>query len=231
MSPEVFTMNIQHTPKRPAAQRATEQPTTQRRLRQLVLLTTAAALSGCASWNSLHSSVSSFGDWPQGRAPGRFVFERLPSQSSQPTRQAELEQLALPALQAAGFQLAGQGETPDVRVMLGAHIATSAYPTWRDPFWPAPVGMRWAGSPWMVHSWPMSSPEYRREVVLVLRSTSADAAGQPQAERSAALYEARAYTTGTTPGTDAMLGAMFRAALSDFPRAKPEPHGVAVALP
>lgn len=186
----------------------------------------ALALGGCASWNQLPVYISSYGEWPASRSAGRFVFERLPSQGSQPARQTELEALALPALQAAGFQPAAAGEVPEVRITLGAHISASAYAAWHDPTWPAPRGGRWTLSPWAVPGWSMSmawpAPEYRREVLLLIR----DAGGS-----GPTLYEARAHSIGPSPGSDAVLAAMFRAALSDFPKALPEPHRVSVPLP
>ena len=44
-------------------------------------LPVAAALAGCASFNEITADVASFGEWPAGRAPGTFGFDRLPSQA------------------------------------------------------------------------------------------------------------------------------------------------------
>ena len=41
-----------------------------------------ALVSGCAAVNSLPVDVASYGDWPTGRAPGQYRFERLPSQQA-----------------------------------------------------------------------------------------------------------------------------------------------------
>ena len=62
---------------------------------------------------------------------------------------------------------------------------------------------------------------YEREVGLLLRDR---ASGQ-------ALYEARASHDGATRGDDALIAALFEAALSDFPKANPQPHHVPVTLP
>jgi len=66
----------------------------------------AAALGGCAALNTVTAEVATYGDWPAGRAPGRYAFERLPSQQAQAARQAELENAAARALEAAGFTAA-----------------------------------------------------------------------------------------------------------------------------
>ena len=99
-----------------------------RQLSTIALLAALAALSGCASLNQISSEVSSYGQWPPGRAAGRYFIERLPSQAAQtpPTAQAgvtpavpPLEAAAHGALQAAGFQRASSLETADVVLVAG----------------------------------------------------------------------------------------------------------------
>ncbi len=70
----------------------------------------AAAVSltaGCASLNSVTSEVSSFGEWPAGRAPGTYAFERLPSQQARQAETELLENAARPALEARSISVAG----------------------------------------------------------------------------------------------------------------------------
>jgi len=54
----------------------------------------ALGLAGCAAVNQVWADVSSFGEWPGGRAPGSYAFERLPSQQADAQRQQRLEDAA-----------------------------------------------------------------------------------------------------------------------------------------
>ena len=49
-----------------------------RRFLGLAAAAAALLLAGCAAMNTVTSEVVSYGDWPAGRAPGSYVFERLP---------------------------------------------------------------------------------------------------------------------------------------------------------
>jgi hypothetical protein len=65
------------------------------------------------------------------------------------------------------------------------------------------------------------STRYERSVAVLLRER---ASGTP-------VYEAHAQTDGATAGSDALLGAMFIAALKDFPTPKGQgPRSVSVTL-
>ncbi|MBQ0930008.1 DUF4136 domain-containing protein [Ideonella sp. 4Y16] len=191
----------------------------------LIAVLGAAALSGCASLNTFSGEVSSFGDWPAGRAPGSFAFERLPSQQQDPEEQGRLERLATVALQAKGFQPAAPGAKPDVVVQVGARISRQTRSPWDDPlWWRFGPGVRWYG-PWSGwSSWRWSNaldPEYGREVALLLRDGPS---GTP-------LYEARASNAGATPGNDKLLEALFLLSMNDFPAARGEPHSASVVRP
>ena len=78
-----------------------------------------------------------------------------------------------------------------------------------------------ASAPWGASAYYLDTPRYQREVALLLRDR---ASGQP-------LFETRAVTEGITSGDDALLGAMFEAALMDFPRQGVNPRRVVVQLP
>ncbi len=175
----------------------------------------AAALGGCAALNSVTSEVATYGDWPVGRAPGHYAFERLPSQQTNATRQGALEAAAGQALEAAGFAPVAEGAAPDVIVQIGARISRTEISPWDDPLW-----WRWGGGYWHSPSWRHSYrggsygfyysgwyTRYARHVALLLRDR---ASGTP-------LYEAHAQADGTTSGDEALLAAMFAAALKDFP--------------
>lgn len=179
----------------------------------------AAALSGCAALNTVTSEVATYGDWPAGRAPGRYAFERLPSQQAQPARQGELEAAAARALEAAGFKAAPDAAQADVLVQIGARISRTEVSPWDDPLW-----WRWGGSYWRHPAWrPRSrsafyyadfntgwyTERYERSVAVLLRDR---VGGRP-------LFEAHAQSDGSTVGDNALLAAMFEAALKDFPAA------------
>src|SRR6478672_5194236 len=77
----------------------------------------SALLSGCAAFNTVGSDVTSFGEWPQERAPGTYSFDRLPSQ------------------QTAGFRPAEAGAKGEYTVQVGARIDRYEASPWADPFW------------------------------------------------------------------------------------------------
>ncbi|HET7794912.1 MAG TPA: DUF4136 domain-containing protein [Rhizobacter sp.] len=202
-----------------------------------VVLGLAATLSGCAALNTVDSEVSTFSQWPEGRKPGTFAFERLPSQQVRPQEQEQLESIARTALYSAGFQEAGDPKQADVTVLLGLRISrTDPYPYYYDPLWwrggfyyPYPRVARpyWGPGFWGPWSWgpayPMmyDSPRYDREVAVLLRDRQSN---QP-------LYEARAASDGLNSGSDRLMAAMFMAAMKDFPSSGANPRRISIQLP
>lgn len=184
-------------------------------LRGLLAAATGAAglalLGGCAALNQLSADVSSFGDWPAGRRPGSYAFERLPSQQAQADAQQKLEDAARPALERAGFVAAAPGAEPEVLVQVGARVSRTDRSPWDDPLWWRGGFGTWHRGPWAGPYWSMGlrvdGPRYDREVALLLRER---ASGKP-------LYEARASSEGTSPGDESLLAPLFDAALADFP--------------
>lgn len=195
-----------------------------RHLGLAAVATAAAWLGGCAALNTLHSDVSSFGDWPAGRKPGSYAFERLPSQQARADVQDQLEAAARPALAAAGFASAAEGQVPDVVVQLGARITRTDISPWDDPLWWRGGFGYWRYGPWVGPRWSIYGyadwRRYEREVALLIRDR---ASGRP-------LYEARASTDGSSAGGLAVLQAMFSAALKDFPAVGPNPRVVGVPV-
>lgn len=200
---------------------------TQPRRRTVLAAATAALaatlLAGCAALNTMHAEIATWGDWPADRKPGRYAFDRLPSQAAQPEAAARLEDAARAALEGAGFVPAAAGQEPDVLVQVAARNARADIEIWADPLW-------WRGG-WLpgrrVWVEPLWWPElhartrYEREVALLLRDAES---GKP-------LYEARASNEGANAGGSALQQALFRAALADFPRTGPNPRQVTVTLP
>ena len=186
----------------------------------------ATALAGCAAMSSLQADIATYGEWPAGRAPGTYAFDRLPSQQASAESQQRIEDAAHAALQAAGFVAAAPGAAPDVLVQVGARITRFDRSPWDDPLWwrggfgPWRRGP-WAGPYWGVHGgYYGASVRYDREVALLMRDRGT---GAP-------LYEARASSDGNTAGGAEVLGAMYRAALFDFPRSGVNPRSVTVPL-
>jgi hypothetical protein len=187
-------------------------------------LVAALALSACASLGQLSSEVTSFGNWPAGRAPSSFAFDRLPSQDARGPEQDQIEAAALPALKAAGFTPAAAGSAPDVLVMIGARVQRQDYSPWEDPLWLRPWGPSWRYSPWAGPFWSdplLRRTDFQREVALLIRDRAT----------GVALYETRASNTGATQGSERILSAMFSAALKDFPAVQASPHVVSAPVP
>ena len=196
-----------------------------RRLRAVLAAGAAVAiLAGCAGFSSLSSEVASYGEWPQGQAPGTYAFERLPSQQARAQEQDALEAAARPALEAAGFRPVPAGTEPQVLVQVGARVTRADRSPWDDPLWWRGSLGYWRYGPWPGPSWRlglrMDSPRYDREVAVLLRDR---ASGKP-------VYEARASNDGYSMGNAAVLAAMFAAALQDFPATGLSPRTVVVPL-
>lgn len=92
------------------------------------------ALPGCAAFKQIGVDVVTFGAWPDKRPPGRYAFDRLPSQAADSATQAQLEAAAAQALQRAGFAAADSVARADVLVQLGWGLSRVASP-FADP-WP-----------------------------------------------------------------------------------------------
>ncbi|MEJ6008111.1 DUF4136 domain-containing protein [Paucibacter sp. AS339] len=185
-------------------------------------------LGACSGPYMVSSEVSSFGTWPEGRKPGSFFFERLPSQQMAGERadqQIQAENYARAVLLKAGFSESPDAKGADVLVSLGLRVRAQDVAPWDDPLW-----WRWHGNynywrygapgrhAYLYHPSDLMDRRYERSVAVLLRDR---ATSEP-------LYEARASNEGSVPGSMSMLSAMFEAAMSDFPRVRPEPHRVSV---
>lgn len=189
----------------------------------VLMLASLLGLSACAGLYTVSSDVASYGAWPADRKPTSFAFERLPSQARNSERQDQLEAAASAALEKTGFSAAPDMQSADVLVMVGARVSVQDVSPWDDPFWWQYHHSFWHNGPW-IHPYSytyLGSQRYDREVVLVLRDRKS----------GEALYEARASTNGPTVGDLKLLGAMFEAALKDFPRTVSESHSVSVQVP
>ena len=181
-----------------------------------------ALLAGCAGLRSVSCDVASFGQWPVERQPGSYAFDRLPSQQARAAEADALEAAARPALAKAGFVPAASGQSPDVLVQVGVRTTRADYYPWADPVWWRGGFGYWRHGPWMGPSWSLTmrtdATRYEREVAVLVRDR---ASNRP-------LFEARASTESTTAAGVEVLGAMFEAALMDFPKTGVNPRRVVV---
>jgi hypothetical protein len=194
-------------------------------IKTLLIAAAALGLAGCASLNQVASDVSTFGEWPAGRAPGTYAFERLPSQQARAAEADVLEVAARPALEKAGFKPAAPGAEPDVLVQVGARASRTDYGPWDDPLWFRGSFGYWRYGPWIGPRWGVSaiySPyvhqRYEREVAVLIRDR---ASGKP-------LFEARASNEGGSAAGAQTVALMFEAALMDFPKLGVNPRRVVV---
>ncbi len=200
-------------------------------MKRLLALLTATLLAafftaGCSGLRSVASDVTSFGEWPADRKPATYAFDRLPSQQAQAAETEKLENAARPALEKAGFTAAAEGKKADVLVQVGARLSRSdAYYPWGDPFWWNGGFGYSRGGPWRGPYWGLSAtfpitPRYDREVAVLIRDS---ASNKP-------LFEAHASNDGSSGLDKETLGAMFEAALTDFPRLGVNPRRVVVTV-
>lgn len=182
-------------------------------------------LAGCAGSPNVVSQVSSYGSWPQGRVPGAYVFERLPSQQAQAGVQDRLEAAAVPALQAAGFRKVTQPEQADVSVQLSIQSREDTSLR-HDPYW---GGGRFGwGGWWGSGGWGGIGLSMRMEPIWVQMQVSVLIRDR---RSNQVLYETHAvHDRQNTVDLD-LLPYLFEAALKDFPHPAVSPRTVTVTRP
>lgn len=211
-------------------------------MRWLCLVGVVAMLSGCAA-TSITSQVQSYGQWPQGRAPGTFVFDVLPSQrggQADPVSMEALQAAALPVLQANGFTLVppDQADRADLLVQLVARSKLEprtryggfggfyGHPfghPYGHPFHPYgfPQGRIGWGGPVFLWSPAMEPPWATLRVEVIVRDRRS----------SQVLYETHASHDRLGSVDPSVLPYLFEAALRGFPDTPPGPRMVDVPLP
>ncbi len=197
-------------------------------------LCSALALAACGGVPQITSEVSSFPQWPVQRAPGRYVFDRLPSQDAKPERQATLEAACLPALTEAGFTPAAQPDQADVSVQLSSTVRADNRVRY-DPFW-SPLGP-WGpygpygldarhGHPgvWGRGPWPgfgTDLPYVRIQLDVLIRDRKGNQV----------LYETHAVHERVGGADVRLLAPLCSAALEGFPAPALGPRAVTVTIP
>jgi hypothetical protein len=203
-----------------------------RALRRLALLGAALLLSACAAFQQVGVDVARFGQWPAGRAPGSFAFDRLPSQQDAGEPQQVLEESAQAALERAGFSRAPDAARADVQVQVGARTSRLADPpvsTWGgigirsgarvsgSVTLGFPIGRGAGGTYFGPPGWPQDYGREVREASLLLTDRTS----------RQVLLELRARTEARVGG-DALLTPLFDAMLQGFPDLAPGSQRVTV---
>lgn len=185
--------------------------------------TAVLVLAGCASTYKLDNQVQSFSHLPSMPAQPSYRFERSLSQQADPAQQA-LEALADPALHRAGLRR--DDSAPRYSVQVSARTERSVSP-YADPWGP------WGWGGWGVGlggrhfglgiggPWPRGdSYWFHREVTVIVRELAGNRV----------VYETRAVNDGPWLDNNAVLPAMFDAAMQGFPNPPPGPRRVDIQV-
>jgi hypothetical protein len=181
-----------------------------------------ALLAGCSSMRIVDSQVAAFSKLEALPAATSWRFERLPSQQNlqevQAARQSKLEAMAAQELAKLGFkpQAENEGAAAKYSVQLSARIQRLDRGPLDDPWRGYGVGL--PGRDYVVTSsgrviyspvFPsLPPPWYVREVGLIIRDTA----------DNRVVYETKAQHEGRWADDEAVLPAMFAAALQGFPK-------------
>ena len=186
--------------------------------------TAVLVLAGCASTYKLDNQVQSFSHLPAMPAQPSYRFERSLSQQADPAQQA-LEALADPALHRAGLRR--DDSAPRYSVQVAARTERSVSP-YADPWGPWGWGGGWGvglggrhfglgiGGPWPRGD----SYWFHREVTVIVRELAGNRV----------VYETRAVNDGPWLDNNAVLPAMFDAAMQGFPNPPPGPRRVDIQV-
>ena len=175
-------------------------------------------LGGCATTRIIDSEVRSFAGVTPPTQPASYRFERLPSQDLQSYAQERLETIAQPLLESVGLRKAVT--EPKYALVMKASVEAIENPTysrsWKRQQWLDRDGFMRLPSMGL-----MLEPSWQRySVSLVLRDIAS----------SQTVFESSAQHMGPWSDTQQLLPAVIRAALSDYPRAQPQPHSVFIEV-
>ncbi len=187
-------------------------------LRCAIGLATLFALGGCATTRIIDSEVRSFVGSTVPNTPASYRFERLPSQDLQAKAQDQLETMAQPLLERVGLRKADTA--PQYALQMTATLEAiqnpSYGPAWRRQRWMDRDGLIRFPSMGLM----LEPPWHRYSVSLVLRDIAT----------SQTVFESTAQHVGPWSDYQQLLPAVIRAALSDYPRAQPQPHTVFIEI-
>lgn len=183
-------------------------------------------LSGCSGMRIIDSDVRTYTVGQGVTVPASYRFELLPSQQALPEQRAWIQDMVQAELDKVGMRRDDAAPQYSVRFDLRVHRAPRS--PWDDPFlmggfYPAhPVVTRNG----VVYHYPtpffrMEMPWYRREVSLLMRRLS----------DGVLVFESNARSDGYWADDEAVLPAMFEAALRDFPNPPQGPRQVLIEIP
>ena len=187
-------------------------------LRCAIGLTTLLTLGGCTTTRIIDSEVRSFAGSVGPANPASYRFERLPSQDLQAKAQDQLETMAQPLLESVGLRKSDNA--PQYALQMTATVQAiqnpSYGPYWRRQRWIDRDGLMLFPSMGLM----LEPPWHRYSVSLVLRDIAT----------SQTVFESTAQHVGPWSDSQQLLPAVIRAALSDYPRAQPQPHPVLIEI-
>ncbi|MBU6503921.1 MAG: DUF4136 domain-containing protein [Burkholderiales bacterium] len=188
-------------------------------------------LSGCSGMITVENDVRAYSTLPAIPARATYRFERLPSQQADPSRQDRIEAIARQALAGVGMQF--DDADPAYSVQVEVHVQYPVPPPWSGP-WPAwGFPGRYIVTPrgnvvWLdgfggfgPYDGFYGPPWYLRTIRLTMRDLAS----------SRIVYQTDAREDGPWANTDAILPAMFEAALRGFPNPPQGPHRVDIQIP
>lgn len=201
----------------------------------LIAVFAGVLLSGCSGLRIVDSQVAAFSKLDTFAAQTSWRFERLPSQQSldpaQATRQSKLEAMAAQALTQVGFkpQAEQDGAAAKYSVQLSAQIQRLPRGPFDDPWGGFGMGMPGrdyvvTGSGQVIYTsllMRIEQPWYVREIGLIVRDTA----------DNRVVYETKAQHEGRWADDDAVLPAMFTAALQGFPKPPEGKRTVNIEIP
>ena len=200
-----------------------------------IAIALSAWLAGCSGLRMVDSQVAAFSKIEALPAAASWRFERLPSQQNLggalAQRQAALEAMAAQELAKWGFQAQAEKEGASARysVLLSARIQRQERGPFDDPW--ERHGFGFPGRDYIVTGQGnviylpllprMEPPWYVRELSLILRDTS----------DGRVIYETSAKHEGRWADDEAVLPAMFAAAMQGFPKPPEGKRVVNIEIP
>lgn len=190
----------------------------------------ALLLTGCAGMRLVDADVRSFAAASPIAANSAYRFERLPSQQADAAQQTRLEALAQQALSKAGLHRNDTGAQYSVAVSVSTKVDSHSpwnpstdHAGWGGNLgWGVPRGnVQLRGHPLLPLFGPIELPYYWRQVSLIIRHL-----GTAQV-----VFETQAANDGPWSDGEAVVAAMFEAALKDFPNPPPGVRRINIEIP
>ena len=188
-------------------------------------------LTGCAGMRMVDTDVRSFATPPGVPLGATYRFERLPSQQADAAQQNRLEVIVQQALSKVGLQRNDAAASYSVQIAIGMKV--DPYSPWDrpSPGWMPGLNLGFGlhsgnvmvmgNGPYMPGFGMGELPYYWRQVSLIVRKLNT----------SQVVYETHAAHDGRWADSEAILPAMFDAALRDFPHPPPGVRRIHIEIP